>query len=134
MASGNIIHVSSDINYCHTCSTYFASSGSPLINSSLKVIGIHKSSGDNENYATKISVAIYAIFTSYKRKYNNEIRDTWYWTDDKNLKDCEKTKLKNLKWKIIIPQEKQIDMKNHSLMSIHRILINWLRLSQFMYL
>ena len=65
------------IHYCHKCSTYKASSGSPLIDSSLKVVGIHKASSDlNENYATKMTVAKYAVCTTYERVLKKEIFNT----------------------------------------------------------
>ena len=188
-SSGNIKYLSG-INYCHTCSTYYASSGSPLVNNSLKVVGIHKSSlsNKNENYATKSTVAKYAICTAYLRRNKNEINNTidaieeisedrmediknhniiklkdqnkhdlvelnnnifkfigndfipsllfyrtnhaWYWTDQ--ITDNYKMKtLKSLKWEIIIPHE---DLTNTDKEPIHRNLIMWLRLSEFMYL
>jgi len=76
--SSGYIKYLSGINYCHTCSTYYASSGSPLVNNSLEVVGIHKSSSKdkNENYATKLTVAKYAIFTAYLRRNKNEINNT----------------------------------------------------------
>jgi len=42
--------------------------------------------------------------------------------------------LKSLKWNIIIPHEEINNEKNKSLSLIHRNLIMWLRLSEFMYL
>jgi len=75
-SSGNIIYLSG-INYCNKCPTYYASSGSPLVNNSLKVVGIHKSSSkDNEKYAIKSTVAKYAICTAYLRRNKNEINNT----------------------------------------------------------
>lgn len=177
ITNGNIKD-SFGINYSHSCSTYFASSGSPLFNS-LRVIGIHKSSKGNVNYATKITVAKYAIYTSYIRKYKNEIRNSlgiikelsndkikelekhrliqqennilfkyegndiipsllfyrtqhaWYWTYYTINYDREN--LKHLKWSIIIPHE-TIDLNDASLLTIHKVLIMWLRISEFMYL
>jgi len=188
-----IIEYLSGINYCHTCSTYYVSSGSPLVNNSLEVIGIHKSSSKdkNENYATKLTVAKYAICTAYLRRNKNEINNTiniieeltedrmeyiknhnliklkepqnrnliklnnnlfkfvgndyipsllfyrtnheWYWTDQ-ITENYEMKTLKSLKWDIIIPHEEINNEKNKSLSLIHRNLIMWLRLSEFMYL
>lgn len=178
----------SGFNIVHDCSTYQGSSGSPLINSSLKVVGIHKSSDPTKdaNYSTKLTVAKYAICTAYKRKYLNEIKDTvnvveelsqdkievlnkysliqyknnknlfiykrkksisplilyrtnyaWYWTDE-IIEDIDEIKLyeKKIKWTIIIPHEKILNIKeNEKCLEInHKILIMWLRLSEFMYL
>jgi len=57
------------INYYHKCSTYKASSGAPLIDNELNVVGIHKSSSEKFNYASKITVAKYAVCTAYERKF-----------------------------------------------------------------
>ena len=71
---GNI-KCSSGINYSHKCSTYSASSGSPLVNNSLEVVGIHKSAlpNKNENRETKSTVAKYAVCTAYLQRNKNEI-------------------------------------------------------------
>ena len=74
IASGSIEY-SSGINYCHSCPTREASSGSPLINNSLKVVAIHKSSNSIKGYATKMTIAKYAIYIAYIRKNNNEINN-----------------------------------------------------------
>jgi len=189
---GNIKYLSG-INYCHTCSTYYGSSGSPLVNKSLEVLGIHKSSlyNKNENYATKLTVAKYAICTAYLRRNKNEINNTiniieeltedrmediknhnliklkepqnrnlkklnnnifkfvgndyipsllyyrtnhaWYWTNQ-ITENYEMKTLKSLKWEIIIPHGEINNEENKSLSLIHRNLIMWLRLSEFMYL
>jgi len=179
----------SGFNIIHDCSTYQASSGSPLINGSLKVVGIHKFNDptENENYSTKLTVAKYAICTAYKRKYTNEIKDTinvveeltqdkidilkkyslnqyknnknlfiykrnkqkipplmlyrtnhaWYWTDEV-IEGIDKIKLYeiNIKWTIIIPHDefKNFEENETFLIRKHKILIMWLRLSEFMFL
>jgi len=188
--SSEHIEYSSGISYCHKCSTYSASSGSPLVNNSLEVVGIHKSSlpNRNENYATKSTVANYVICTAYLRRNKNEISNTidaieeiseermediknhnliklkdlknrhliklnnnifkfngndfipsilfyrtnhaWYWTDQ-IPNNYDMGTLKSLKWEIIIPHE---DLTNTDKEPIHRNLIMWLRLSEFMYL
>jgi len=76
-----IIKNSSSMNYYHNCATFNASSGSPIIHL-LNVIGVHKSSNDqkNENYATKINIAKYAVCTVYKRickknRINNTMKE-----------------------------------------------------------
>ena len=93
----------SGINYCHTSSTFFSSSGSPLINNLLEVVGIHKSynTDENENYSINILVAIYAISTTYERKYNkNEISNTF--SIPETLSD---KKVKSLNKHLLIQQE-----------------------------
>jgi len=166
------------INYSHDSPTYFASSGSPLFNT-LNVVGIHKSSNGEENYATKISVAKYAIVTSYKRKFKNEISNTlgvteelsnekikdfekhnlihqkdnifkyqgngiissllfyrtnyaWYWTDQV-INSCDMEILKYLNWTLINPYDDEIN-EDESLSTIHKTIIMWLRLSEYIYL
>ena len=191
--SSEHIEYSSGINYSHKCSTFSASSGSPLVNNSLEVVGIHKSSlpNKNENYATKSTVAKYAICTAYLRRNKNEINNTinvieeltedrmediknhnliklkdpkdynlkklnnnifkfvgndyipsllyyrtnhaWYWTNQ-ITENYEMKTLKSLKWEIIIPHGEINNEENKSLSLIHRNLIMWLRLSEFMYL
>lgn len=71
------------INYFHTASAKSGSSGSPLLNSKLEVIGVHKGgieynnsrSDNNINVATKFTIVENAIRIIYNRKYlikNNE--------------------------------------------------------------
>jgi len=88
----------SGINYSHKCSTYDASSGSPLFNNSLEVVGIHKSKSEdkNENYATRSTVAKYAICTAYLRRNKNEINNAIDVIEE-------------------ISKEKMKDIKNHNL-------------------
>ncbi|KAL6616880.1 hypothetical protein LY90DRAFT_212067 [Neocallimastix californiae] len=179
-ASIGIIKSISGCNIVHNCSTYFASSGSPLINNSLHVVGIHKSTSGNDNYSTRLSIAKNAIITTYERKRKNEINNTmgivnelspenyeelknhnlvnrkdnkvfilegnksilpihfyrtnyaWFWTNE-TIPDYEMETLKNLQWTIIIPHEK-INKNEKGLSPIYKILIMWLRLSEFMYL
>jgi len=180
-----MIKYSKGINYCHKCSTTKASSGSPVIHL-LEVAGIHKSSNDgkNENYATNINVAKYAICTAYNRKCRNEINDTmgimkelspdyiedlkkhnlikqgnsnifkyegiesnmslyfyrtnhaWYWTKQHIEDSYDDKKIRKTKWTIILPHEKikKINKDEESLSPIQKVLIMWLRLSEFMYL
>jgi len=60
------------IDYLHAVTTYFGSSGSPLINNDLKVTGVHKGFIDHNNtiynVATRLSVVKYALYTSYNRR------------------------------------------------------------------
>jgi len=174
VTSGSIEYLSG-INYYHSCSTYKGSSGSPLVNNSLKVIGIHKSfvREGNRRCATNINIVKYVISTAYKRKNENDIKNirklsqeyledlynhnlkqmskrlfkysgndsipslffyrtnhAWYWTDN-NIKKDDLKSLSQLKWTIIIPHE---EVNNESLKPIHKNLIMWLKLSEFMYL
>eukprot|EP00833_Pecoramyces_ruminatium_P008856 jgi/Orpsp1_1/1182888/evm.model.c7180000083072.1 len=73
--SNGIIKSYYGFNYLHTCLTYSGSSGSPLLNNDLKVIGVHcskrtyKDNSINNIYiATKISVIEYAIRTLYNKR------------------------------------------------------------------
>ena len=59
-----------DINgfdYFHSSSTDEGSSGSPLLNNDLKVVGIHKAKrkSENVNVATRFNIIMYAICTLY---------------------------------------------------------------------
>jgi len=63
-------------DYLHTSSTDKGSSGSPLLNDNLKVVGIHKAKreskknkNENVNVATKFSIVNYAICTLYNNRY-----------------------------------------------------------------
>ncbi|ORY49280.1 hypothetical protein LY90DRAFT_457116, partial [Neocallimastix californiae] len=70
------IKSSSGFSYFHTASTDGGSSGSPLLNRDMKIIGVHKagSESDNINIATKMSIVKYSITTLYYKGYSNEIR------------------------------------------------------------
>jgi len=71
-ASG-IINSLSGFNYFHSISTEEGSSGSPLINNELKVIGIHKANLQTKNksinLATKFNTIEYGIRTLYNKLY-----------------------------------------------------------------
>ena len=64
-------------NYFHKASTNVGSSGAPLINKNMKVIGVHKAgltSKEIKNVATKINIVKYAINTLYNKNYINDIK------------------------------------------------------------
>jgi len=69
------IHSISRFNYFHTASTEEGSSGSPLLNKNMEVIGIHKAGIENKkiNLATKFNVVNYAIRALYNKSYINSI-------------------------------------------------------------
>ena len=71
--NGIILH-KSGFNYFHNVSTDQGSSGSPLLNDDLKVIGIHKSGYSNINIATNINIIYYAIRFLYIKNYINKIK------------------------------------------------------------
>jgi len=66
LANGKIEEIYS-FNLYHNASTYFGSSGSPLLNGNYEVVGIHKSSLKDKkmNVAVKFSEIEYAIRTLY---------------------------------------------------------------------
>jgi len=66
LANGKIEEIYS-FNLYHNASTYFGSSGSPLLNGKYEVVGIHKSSLKDKkmNVAVKFSEIEYAIRTLY---------------------------------------------------------------------
>ncbi|ORY32047.1 ankyrin [Neocallimastix californiae] len=68
-AHGNIEKIHS-FNLYHNISTYFGSSGSPLLNRNYEVVGVHKSSikDKNVNVAVKYSEIEFAIRTLYDNK------------------------------------------------------------------
>jgi len=71
------IESSSGFNYFHKASTDSGSSGAPLINKNMKVIGVHKAgltSKEIKNVATKINIVKYAINTLYNKNYINDIK------------------------------------------------------------
>ena len=81
-ASGSI-ESSSGINYFHTASTDNGSSGSPLLNENMKIIGVHKAGIKLEkeqlrnktfNIATKFNIVKHAISTLYYKRYINDIK------------------------------------------------------------
>jgi ankyrin repeat protein len=69
LAKGKIEEIYS-FNLYHNISTYFGSSGSPLLNENYEVVGIHKSSlkDKNMNVAVKCSEIEFAIRTLYDNK------------------------------------------------------------------
>jgi ankyrin repeat protein len=73
-AEGKIQSISG-FNYFHTASTEGGSSGSPLLNKDMSVIGVHKAGIEEEskNIATNINVIIYAIGTLYNKRYINSL-------------------------------------------------------------
>ena len=80
-------------NYFHKASTNVGSSGAPLINKNMKVIGIHKSGlpSKNVNVATNINIVNYAINTLYNKNYINDIKKAR--ASPKELSDDEKKEL-----------------------------------------
>jgi ankyrin repeat protein len=75
LALGNIEEIHG-FNYYHKISTYFGSSGSPLLNGNYEVVGVHKSSikDKNVNVAVKYSEIEFAIRTLYDNKDEYGIR------------------------------------------------------------
>ena len=74
-ASG-IIESSSGFNYFHNASTNSGSSGAPLINNNIKVIGVHKMGiiSEKNNVATNLNIVKYAISTLFNKDYINDIK------------------------------------------------------------
>jgi len=72
------IQLISGFNYFHNASTDEGSSGSPLLNADMDVVGIHKGGIINErkNIATNIKAIDYAIRTFYNKSYINSIDKT----------------------------------------------------------
>jgi len=73
-AKGKIQSISG-FNYFHSVSTDRGSSGSPLLNYDMKIVGIHKAGIEKKekNVATKFSVIYYAISILYNKSYINSI-------------------------------------------------------------
>jgi V8-like Glu-specific endopeptidase len=75
--STGLIKSSSGFNYFHLVTTKNGSSGSPLLNSSMKIVGVHKTGKINKhgniNIATKMSIVKYAISILYYKSYTNKI-------------------------------------------------------------
>jgi len=97
-ATGNI-DSSSGFNYFHDASTNDGSSGAPLINENLKVIGVHKAglTSERKNIATNINIVNYAINTLYYKDYINDIKKARERTrelSDNEINELEKHGLK----------------------------------------
>ena len=94
---GLIKHISG-FNYFHNLSTNCGSSGSPLLNDDLKVLGIHKSGySDISNVATNINSINYAITILYNKSYINEIKKAREPTRKLNEEELEELKIYGLK-------------------------------------
>jgi len=93
-ANGRIQSISG-FNYFHIASTKGGSSGSPLLNKNMDVIGIHKAGIESEkqNVATKMNIINYAIRTLYEKRYIYSISKAREPT--RNLTENEKKELKN---------------------------------------
>ena len=93
-ANGRIQSISG-FNYYHIASTKGGSSGSPLLNKDMDVIGIHKAGIESEkqNVATNINIIIYAIRTLYEKRYIYRISKAREST--RNLSEDEKNELKD---------------------------------------
>jgi len=92
-ATGNI-KSSSGFNYFHDASTNSGSSGAPLINKNLKVIGVHKIGVISEkiNVATNINIVKYAISTLFNKDHIYDI--TKARESPRKLSEDEKEELK----------------------------------------
>jgi len=113
-ASGKIQSISG-FNYFHTASTDGGSSGSPLLNRNMEVIGIHKAGMKEErmNLATKFNVIDYAIRTLYNKSYINSIdkaREPTRKLSEKEEQELNKHGLKETK----IPNMYKCPYKNDS--------------------
>lgn len=96
-STGYIIS-SSCFNFCHTASTKCGSSGSPLLNKKMKVIGIHRGNyrtPDDEilNIGTKFSYVQNAINILFNKSYINDI--TKARKTARKLSDDEEKELEN---------------------------------------
>ncbi|OUM59927.1 hypothetical protein PIROE2DRAFT_63454 [Piromyces sp. E2] len=96
-STGNIIS-SSFFNYHHTASTKGGSSGSPLLNENMKVIGIHRGSFHTPddvvlNIGTKFSYVQNAINILFNKSYINDI--TKARKTARKLSDDEEKELEN---------------------------------------
>ena len=92
-AEGKIESISG-FNYFHIASTKGGSSGSPLLNNDMKVIGIHKAGIEKEkkNIGTKFNNIEYAIRTLYNKRNINNINKAREPT--RELSEDEKKELK----------------------------------------
>jgi len=177
-------------SYFHSGSTKSGSSGSPLINDNMKIIGIHNSGipSIQLNIATSINIVYNAINvffninSIYRRKnasksakdldnninielinhglektilpnvflcpYSNKLskyiilfyrtNHGWYWTSElkKNIIFDEEV-IKIYNWSLINPYEsieKNIENFNGKLEHRHKVIMTWLKLSEFMYI
>lgn len=103
-ADGFIVK-SSSFNYFHNASTDEGSSGSPILNKNMEVIGIHKANQEtqnegNFNMATKISVVLEVLHRIYYKGYINDIkkaRDNPRILSDDEEKEIRRHGLKKIK-------------------------------------
>ncbi|OUM70178.1 hypothetical protein PIROE2DRAFT_57037 [Piromyces sp. E2] len=103
-ASGFIVR-SFNFNYFHNASTDIGSSGSPILNKSMEVIGIHRGSIEtqnegNFNMATKFSIVREILDMIYYKGYINDIkkaRDIPRVLSDDEEKEIKRHGLKKIK-------------------------------------
>jgi len=106
----------SGFNYFHTASTEGGSSGSPLLNNDMDVIGIHKAGIRKKriNIGTNINIIFYAIRTLYNKSYINDINKAREPT--RELSEDETKTLKNYRLqKTQIPNMYKCSYDNSSL-------------------
>ena len=84
-------------NYFHTASTERGSSGSPLLDREMGIIGIHKAGSESKklNIATNINVIIYAIRLLYNKRYINDLNKA---REPTKVLSEDETKLLKKKW------------------------------------
>ena len=188
-SSGDIDHLSG-FNIYHKASTGKGSSGSPLLNNKMKVIGLHKSASVSEdfNLATNINTIYYAINILYSKKYiypmekfikfprelsneeNDELKNhgiletsvpylykcqydcdsssiilfyrtnhAWYCTKvpkNEKFKFKEIEEIELYKWRLFNfykPIKENLGKMNNYLKHHHKVIFQWLKLSELMY-